>query len=287
MKVNNLALAFRRIKKMPVTVIMAFIIVIITFLVAIFGRYLAPQDFSKIDLFNLSKPPSFLSGGDPNHFLGTDNLGRDVVSRLLYALQISLSIATIGSLFSAFVGISLGAIAANFRGLVEDAIMMLADVTWSMPYIILALAIIAIFGQNFIVLVLVIGIGGWETYARLTRAMILSINQKDFVTALRAIGVPQTTIYFKHIFPNIINPLLIEFSVSFPFKILAESALSFLGLGVMPPLTSLGQMLGAGRDYLMTAPWIAIIPGSIIFIITLSISTIGDWIRDVLDPTMR
>lgn len=287
MKVNTLTIYRKKIKKLPIAVSIAFVVIVITILAAIFGKFLAPYDFSKIDLFNMSKPPSFIAGGTPDHFLGTDNLGRDIVSRLLYALQISISIATIGSLFTAVFGITMGILAAHFRGFIEDTIMMMADVTWSLPYIILSLAIIAIFGQNFFVLVLVIGIGGWETYARLTRAMILSINQKDFITALKTLGVPQTTIYLKHIFPNILNPLLIEFTVSFPFKILAESALSFIGLGVTPPLTSLGQMLGAGRDYLMTAPWIAVIPGSIIFVITLSMSTIGDWIRDVLDPTMR
>lgn len=285
--VNPLTLQIRKIKKVPFTVLISFVILFIIIIGTIFGKALAPTDFSKIDLYSILTPPSFIEGGTSAHLLGTDSLGRDVLSRLFYALQVSLLIATIGSVFSAVLGITLGMLAAHFRGLVEDIIMMLADVTWSMPYLILALAIIAIFGQNFFVLVLVIGIGGWETYARLTRGLILSVGQKDFVTALKTLGIPQFRIYLKHIFPNILNPLLIEFTVSFSFKILSESALSFIGLGVKPPMTSLGQMLGTGRDYLMLAPWISIIPGLLILIITLSLSTIGDWIRDVLDPTMK
>ncbi len=277
----------RRLKKAPLVVITALVILVTVVLVAIFGDFLVPEEKLEIDLFSKLIPPSFLEGGSSEYLLGTDDLGRDMVGRLIQALRISLLIATGGSLISAILGISLGFIAVRYRGLVEDAVMMFADVTWSMPYIILSLAVIAILGQSLLVLMFVIGFGGWEIYARITRGMLLTEQEKGYVFALKSLGIPQSRIYLKHILPNIINTLIVEFTVSFPHKVLSESTLSFLGLGILPPLTSLGHMLGAGRDYLLLAPWITIIPGVVIFLITLSLSVIGDWVRDLLDPTLQ
>lgn len=277
----------RTLGKAPVIVILSFLVLVTVLMVAVFGNFFVPKDKLEIDLFSKLIPPAFLAGGGPEHLLGTDDLGRDVLGRLIQALRVSLLIATGGSFISAFIGISLGLLAVHYRGVVEDTVMMFADVTWSMPYIILSLAVIAILGQNLFVLMFVIGFGGWEIYARLTRGMLLSEQEKGYVFALNSLGIPQTRIYLRHILPNIINTLIVEFTVSFPHKVLMESTLSFLGLGILPPQTSLGQMLGAGRDYLLLAPWITIIPGTLIFLITLSLSVIGDWVRDVLDPTLR
>jgi peptide/nickel transport system permease protein len=278
---------FGRLKKAPAVVILAIFILVTVVLIAIFGSYFVPEEKLRIDLFSKLIPPSFLEGGSSEHLLGTDEQGRDMFGRLIQALRISLLIASGGSLISAVLGISLGFIAVRYRGTVEDAVMMFADVTWSMPYIILSLAVIAILGQSLVVLMFVIGFGGWEIYARITRGMLLTEQEKGYVFALKSLGMPQSRIYIRHILPNIINTLIVEFTVSFPHKVLSESTLSFLGLGILPPLTSLGHMLGAGRDYLLIAPWITIIPGVVIFLITLSLSVIGDWVRDVLDPTLQ
>lgn len=278
---------FKTIRKAPFLVILSFLVLATVLLVAVFGNFLVPKEKIEIDLYSKLIPPAFLTGGIPDHLLGTDDLGRDVLGRLVQALRVSLLIATGGSFISALLGISLGFLAVHYRGVIEDFIMMFADVTWSMPYIILSLAVIAIFGQDLFVLIFVIGFGGWEIYARLTRGMLLSEQERGYVFALKSLGIPQFRIYLKHILPNIINTLIVEFTVSFPNKVLSESTLSFLGLGILPPMTSLGQMLGAGRDYLLLAPWITIIPGILIVLITLSLSVIGDWVRDVLDPTLR
>jgi peptide/nickel transport system permease protein len=279
--------SLKGLKKIPPLVFISIIILVIAIFTAIFGELIVSQEKLAIDLYSTLLPPAFMPGGDLANIFGTDDLGRDVLSRLIMAVRLSMVIAAVGALISAFLGIVLGLIAVHYRGIIEEIIMMLADVTWAMPYIILALAVIAIFGQNLFVLIFIIGFGGWEGYARLTRAMVLSAQEDGYVFALRSLGIPQIQIYLKHIFPNIINPLIVSFTVSFPSKILSESALSFLGLGVRPPLTSLGQMLGAGRDYLLFAPWITLIPGAVIFLITLAMSIIGDWVRDILDPTLR
>lgn len=253
--------------------------------IAVFGVFLQPYGHTQYDLMKILQPPSF--GGDSPHFLGTDDLGRDVLSRWMFGLRISAGIAVLGASIGAVMGTVLGMVAARARGLVDEAIMMLVDVQASMPFIIFALAIIAFAGGSLWVLVLVVGVDGWERYARLSRGIVLSVNQTPFVAAVRATGLPDIKVYSRHILPNILPALLVQFSINLPGTILLETSISFLGLGVQPPLTSLGQMLGEGRDYLLFAPWISLTAGLTIFAVTLSISIIGDWLRDRLDPSLR
>ena len=255
--------------------------------VAIFGFLFQPYPHTQQNLFNLLQPPVFMQGGSWEHILGTDDLGRDVLSRLIRGLRLSVLIGVIGTVIGAVLGSFLGIVAAHFRGWVEEVLMMMVDVQVSLPFIIFALAVLAFVGNNLTILIIVVGIDGWERYARLARSMVLSANQQDYVLAVRSLGLGNFKIYRRHIMPNIMGTLVVQATINLPGVILLESTLSFLGLGVQPPMTSLGQILGVGRDYLILAPWIAVAPGMVIFFLALSISIVGDWLRDLLDPTLK
>ena len=270
----------------PVLVVCAFVFMALILAIFLLADVLAPHDYRAQSLRTRLAPPVFL-GGSWNNILGSDELGRDVLSRLLYAIRFSIVVALGGTLMGAVLGTVLGFLAAHFRGLVEEAIMMLADVQASLPFMLIALAMIAAFGGGFGLFILIMGIYGWEVFARLTRGVVISANNQGYATATTAIGAPPRYTYLRHILPNILSVLVVQFTLNFPQVVLLETSLSFLGLGIRPPLTSLGQMLGAGRAYLTTAWWIAILPGMVIFLTTMSISLIGDWLRDRLDPTLK
>jgi len=267
-----------------VTVAMIYLAFIL--FVALFGFTFQPYPHTQQDLFNQLQPPVFM-GGSWEHILGTDDLGRDVLSRVIRGLRLSVLIGVIGTVIGAVLGSFLGIVAAHFRGWVEEVLMMLVDVQVSLPFIIFALAVLAFVGNSLTILIIVVGIDGWERYARLARSMVLSVNQKDYVLAVRSLGLGHFQIYRRHVLPNIMGTLIVQATINLPGVILLESTLSFLGLGVQTPLTSLGQILGVGRDYLILAPWIAVAPGLVIFFLTLSIAIVGDWLRDRLDPTLK
>ncbi len=255
--------------------------------VAIFGFLFQPYPHTQQDLFNQLQVPVFMEGGSWAHIFGTDDLGRDVLSRLIRGLRLSVLIGVVGTAIGAVLGSFLGIVAAHFRGWIEEVLMMLVDVQVSLPFIIFALAVLAFVGNSLLILVIVVGIDGWERYARLSRSMVLSANGQDYVLAVRSLGLGNFRIYQRHVLPNILGTLVVQATINLPGVILLESTLSFLGLGVQAPLTSLGQILGVGRDYLIMAPWIAVLPGMVIFFLTLSIAIVGDWLRDRLDPTLK
>ena len=268
-------------------VTIALIYVSFILFVAVFGFLFQPYPHTQLDLFNQLQPPVFMEGGSWEHIFGTDDLGRDVLSRLIRGLRLSVLIGVVGTVIGAILGSFLGIVAAHFRGWVEEVLMMLVDIQVSLPFIIFALAILAFVGNNLTILIIVVGIDGWERYARLARSMVLSANQQDYVLAVRSLGLSNFKIYQRHVLPNILGTLVVQATINLPGVILLESTLSFLGLGVQAPMTSLGQILGVGRDYLILAPWIAVAPGMVIFFLTLSIAVIGDWLRDRLDPTLK
>jgi peptide/nickel transport system permease protein len=276
----------RFLHRFPPLVLAAAAVVAIALLVSLAADLLAPYHYTTQDLSNRLKPPVFL-GGPPQYWLGTDELGRDIVSRLIYATRFSIVIAILGTTIGAMLGTVLGFVAAHFRGAVEEGIMMLVDAQASIPFMLLALAVLAFFGNDLTLFVLILGINGWETYARLARGMVLSANTQGYAVAVRALGARPFLIYRRHILPNIASVLIVQFTLNFPQTIMLETSMSFLGLGIQPPLTSLGQMLGAGRAHLLSSWWIAVLPGTMIFATTLSISIVGDWLRDRLDPTLR
>lgn len=254
--------------------------------IAIACDWITPYHYAQIDLRARLAPPAFLGGSD-RHLLGTDELGRDVLARLFYSIRMSLMVALIGTAIGATLGTLIGFLAAHFRGLVDDLVMTLIDFQASMPFMIIALAVLAFFGNDLVLFICLMGIFGWERYARIVRGMTLSASQHGYAVAVRQLGAGPLTIYGRHILPNIASTLIVNLTLNFPEHILLETGLSFLGLGVQPPLTSLGNMVGYGRDYLQSAWWIAVFPGLAIVLTTLSMSLVGDWLRDRLDPTLR
>lgn len=257
------------------------IIVLLTFFVSgLFAPWLAPYDLEQMDLMaRLNKPFENFA-----HILGTDELGRDVFSRLLYSIRLSFLLAIAGTLLGAILGTALGFLAARFGGIIDDTINASIDFTASLPFIILALTILAFLGTNVTVIIVIMAVYGWDRYARLTRNLARSAYTEGYAGALESLGIPTWQIALRHILPNIASALVVNMTLNFPGMILLETSLSFLGVGVQPPMSSLGTMLGFGRDYLTTAWWIAVIPGSVIVMATLSMSILGDFVQQKLEP---
>lgn len=277
----------RFFERFPPLVMAAALWLLVMIAIAIFATQLAPYDFAQMDLRSRLQPPIWLAGGEWNHLFGTDDLGRDVLSRLIFSIRMSLLVAFLGTVIGAVFGTAVGFVAAHFRGLVDDFVMMCIDFQASLPFMIIALAVLAFFGNNLFLFIALMGIYGWERYARITRGLALSANTHGYAVAVSTLGATPLRIYVRHILPNIASALIVNMTLNFPGTVLMETSLSFLGLGIQPPLTSLGNMLGFGRDYLTTAWWIAVLPGMTIFFATLAMSLLGDWVRDSLDPTLK
>jgi peptide/nickel transport system permease protein len=253
--------------------------------IALFAQWLMPYGFSQMDLRARLAPPVWL-GGSWNHFLGTDELGRDILSRLMSAIQISLLIAFASTAISTALGVFLGVMAAHFRGWVENLVLVLIDFQASMPFMIIALAVLAFFGNTLPLLICLMGFYGWERTARISRSLTIAANEQGYAAAAHDLGASATRVYGKHVLPNIASTIIVNITITFPGVVLLESGLSFLGLGVQPPMASLGNMVGYGRDYLQSAPWILLCPSFVIVTTTFSISFVGDWLRDRLDPSV-
>lgn len=254
---------------------------------ALFAPYLAPFDPDAQRLLARLKPPIGFERADARYLLGSDQLGRDLLSRCLYGLRLTLLIA----LFGAFLGLVIGAVAglaAGMLGGLTDALVMgLCDVKISMPFTLVALLVIAIAGASTSVLVCVLGLAYWAQFARLIRAQVLTIRELPYIEAARAAGASGWRIATRHVLPNIASPVIVMFTLNISNLILLESALSFLGLGVQPPTATLGSMVGQGRDYMPTAPWIVAAPGLLIMLVALTVMLIGDWLRDRFDVRLR
>lgn len=254
--------------------------------VAIFADLLSPYAYSQLDLTARLQPPVFF-GGNSAHWLGTDELGRDLLSRLLISVRISLLVAFLGTLLSAMIGVLLGFLAAHFRGWVEQLVLMLVDFQASMPFMVIALAVLAFLGNTLPLFIALMGFYGWERAARIARGLTIAANEQGYAAAANEIGASPLRVYVRHVLPNIASTLIVSVTLTFPELILLEAGLSFLGLGVQPPMTSLGNMVGYGREYLQSAPWILLAPSAVIVLTTFSVSLVGDWLRDRLDPTLR
>lgn len=286
---SKLAYQLRRVP--PVVWICATIIAVMT-LAAAMAPVVAPKDpFDQSLLLRLA-PPAWLEDAEEGFLLGTDEFGRDILSRLLYGARISLAVGFLGVLIGAAVGSLLGLVAGYMGGGIDEAIMTVADMQLAFPFILLAIGIIAVLGPDPAgtvpwKLIIIVGISGWMTYARVCRGIVLTLKEREFVQAVRTVGGGDARIMFRHILPNIMSPIVVLGTLDLARLIILESTLSFLGLGVQPPDPSWGGMLGQGRQYLDTAWWLATFPGLAIMLTTLAISRGGDWIRDVLDPTLR
>ena len=271
------------LRRMPGSIVLCCAWIAIVVVAGITARWSAPYDYTHQDpLARFARPLASVA-----HLLGTDYLGRDVFSNLLIATQTTLMIALIGSVICALIGTSLGLLAAHFGGWIDNAVMGFADAMAAVPFIIVALSVLAFFGSSPLLFVFLVGFASWERYARLTRGLVISAKEEGYAEAVRIVGVPPMRIYLRHMLPNIAGPLIVQFTVNFPEIILLESGLSFLGLGIQPPETSLGLMVADGRNYLAIAWWLAAFPGAVIVLTTLSISLLGDYLRDRLDARLR
>lgn len=273
-------------RRPPLSVALAGGVMALVVLVAALGNVFTPFSVNDQALTTRLAAPAFL-GGPEAYPLGTDRIGRDMVARLVAGLRVSLSVALAGTLIGAVVGTLVGFVAAHFRGLTEEALMMLVDLQASLPFILIALTLLAFFGNSVALFVILMGLFGWETYARLARGVVLSAAAQPYARAAVALGAGPLRLYGRHVLPNVASALIVQLTLTFPQIILLETSLSFLGLGIQPPLTSLGQILGDGRDYLSTAWWISVWPGALIFTITLAMSVLGDALRDRLDPMLK
>ncbi len=272
----------RKKKRIPLLVMLSLVWFAAMIIVAIAADWIRPYSITAMDLKSRLVMP-----GHPLHWLGTDEVGRDVLSRLIESIRVSLLIAFGATIISTLLGTTVGFLAANFRKTVEQIVLILADFQAALPFLILALSVLAFFGNSMVLLVCLMGLYGWERYARIARGLAISASSQGYAAAVTQLGAKQAWVYLRHILPNIASTLIVSMTLTFPEIILLESSLSFLGLGVQPPKSSLGNMVGYGREYLTTAPWIMLAPAFVIMFTTLSISILGDWLRDKLDPTIR
>jgi ABC-type dipeptide/oligopeptide/nickel transport system permease subunit len=254
---------------------------------AVGAPWIAPYSPITVDIQHRLGPPAWMDGGTRAHLLGTDQIGRDLLSRVIYGGRVSLLIGTAAVLVSSTIGVLLGLAAGYFAGRVDWTIMTLVNVMLTFPFVLLALAVIAVLGPSLINMIIVLGVADWPLYARVIRAETLAIREREFVLAGRALGMSHFRIIFRQILPNLISVIVVIATLQVARVIILESFLSFLGLGVQPPTPAWGNMLGEGRVYMLNSWWIATFPGLAIFVTTLAINLMGNALRDWLDPHMK
>lgn len=263
------------------------IFLLLVFTCAIFAPFLAPHDPLKASVLNRLRPPVWEAKGSPKYLLGTDQLGRDILSRLIYGSRISLLVGISAVVVSGTLGVFLGLISGFYGGRLDALIMRLADIQLAFPFILLAICIVAVVGGGLLNVILVLGVAGWVSYGRVVRGQVLSVKEKEYIEAAKAIGHWDFKVLFKHILPNVITPVIVLATFNVASFMVAEASLTFLGLGVQPSIPSWGIMLADGRDYIRAAWWLTVFPGLALMLTVLSINLLGDWIRDYLDPRLR
>jgi ABC-type dipeptide/oligopeptide/nickel transport system permease subunit len=269
------------------TAIAGLIIIVIFILVAIFAPYISPHDPIETSLYDQLKPPFWYEGGTSKNLLGTDDLGRDILSRLIYGARISLMVSVISVSLAFFFGILIGAISGYKKGWIDNIVMRIMDIILSFPYILLAIVIVAYLGPSLKNAMIAIGITYVPRFARIVRGSVLEECEKDYVTAARAIGASEFRIIFLAILPNCMGPLIVQTTLNFASAILDAAALSFLGLGAQPPTPEWGAMIAQSRSLILRASWVMTLPGLAILFAVLGFNLLGDGLRDALDPRMR
>lgn len=262
-------------------------ILVLVLFAALTAPWLAPYDPNDQSLRRRLMPPAWQEKGSWAHPLGTDHLGRDLFSRVMYGARISLLVGFSTVIISGTIGVLLGLLAGYYGGKFDTLIMRLVDIQLAFPFVLLAISVVAVVGAGLRNVIIVLGIAGWMVYARIVRGEVLSIREREFVEASRAIGVRDHRILLRHIFPNFLAPVIVITTFSIANVIILEAALSFLGVGVEPRIPTWGNMLYDGREYLSTAWWMATFPGLAIMLTVLGINLIGDWLRDILDPRLN
>ncbi|WP_144744002.1 ABC transporter permease [Enorma burkinafasonensis] len=277
-KANN---AWHKLSRNKMAVV-GLIIVVAMVLLAVFANQLAPYDPNAIDMTNAYAAP-----GSAGHIFGTDNYGRDLLSRIIYGARISIFVAVGGTLVGAFVGVLIGLVAGFFGGLLDSIIMRIMDGMMSFPFVLLALILMTILGQGAINVVIALGIGNIPYFARVVRGQVHIVKNEEYCNAERVLGASPARILFTHILPNAISPIIVYFTLNVASAIISEAALSFLGMGITPPTASWGNILSGGRTCLRTSPHIATISGIFILVTVLGFNLLGDGIRDVFDPKQK
>ena len=269
-----------QLRKSP-SALIGLTIIILLVLIALMANFIAPQG---IDDQNLRKglfPPS-------SEFpLGTDELGRDLLSRIIYGSRISLEVAILVTFISAITGVSLGAIAGIYGGIIDTIIQGAVDISWAFPTVLLAIFLVAVLGPSLLSVMIAVGLGYWGGFARVVRGQILSLREQEFVIAAQALGSSRSRIMRFHLLPNCIAPVIVMATLMLADAILIEATLSFLGMGAQPPTPSWGSILSSGRAYLRLAPWVTLFPGLAIMLTVLGFNLLGDGLRDALDPKLR
>jgi peptide/nickel transport system permease protein len=277
----------RRRTRVDALAVAGAVVVALATILAVLAPVLSPGDPIKNSLLDRLTPPMWLSGGDAQHPLGTDTLGRDVASRLLHGARVSLAVGFSAVIVAGVIGVALGLVSGWYGGRLDDALMRLGDVQLAFPVLVLAIAVLAVLGASMTSLILVLGVTRWITYARIVRGEVLTLRERDFVAAARALGAPDRWIMLRHLLPNVLPPITVVATFEVARTIIAEASLSFLGLGIPAPEPSWGAMLDEGRNYITTGWWLALFPGLAILLVVLGINLVGDWLRDVLDPRME
>jgi peptide/nickel transport system permease protein len=278
----SFAVSLRQSARTKPLAAMGGVLVLIFVIFAVFAPYIAPQDPAQIDLPHRLSPPSLL------HWCGTDELGRDISSRLIYGARISMLVGTCVVVGSLFLGLIVGSIAGYYGGRIDRFVnVVVMNAFLSFPGILLAIAFVAFRGPGIFNLVLALSLGGWVGYGRLVRAQVLATREREYVEAARALGASDWRVIVRHILPNIVQPIIVQAAIGMAGAILAEATMSFLGLGVPPPTASWGSMLNDGRAHLFDAPHLVLFPAAAVMLAVLSLNFIGDALRDYLDPRSR
>lgn len=277
----------RDLRAVPVGIVLVAVILTVIVAAAILAPFVAPADPARQVLVLRLRPPGYATASGQVFWFGTDDLGRDLLSRVIYGARASLLVALLSVTVSLVVGAMLGMLAAWFRGWVEISIMRFVDIMLSIPAILLAVLTVAVLGPGFLKLILVLGLTRWPRYTRVAYAQTLQVASLPFIKAAELGGARAPRILLRHVLPNIAGPLVVVATAEFGLMILFEAGLSFLGLGIQPPQPSWGSILSAGRQYVERAWWITVFPGACLFLLVFSINVLGDWLRDRLDPRSR
>jgi peptide/nickel transport system permease protein len=262
---------------------------IITVMVAtaVLAEFLTPYSPTEISLANRLRPPFWEKGGSLSHPLGTDPMGRDLLTRMIYGARVSLVVAVLALLVGGGMGAALGLIAGYYGGRLDALVMRVADTTMAFPIILFAILFVVVLGGSMVTTVFAVALVLWARYARVIRGEVLSLRERDFVAQARVAGCSSSRIMLIHLFPNILNTLVVLLSLQVGWVIIVEASLSFLGAGIPPPTPTWGAMIAEGRDYIATAWWVSFFPGLAILATVLSFNLFGDWLRDALDPKLR
>jgi len=269
------------------TAFLGAIIVLSFILIAILAPFVAPHDPLKASIVNRLQPPFWIEGGSSTYLLGADEIGRDILSRIIYGARVSILVGLVTVVISGFLGTLLGSFAGYFRGRFDAILSRFADLLLSFPYLIFAIFLMSIVGPGFFNLIVILCFKSWVNFFRLSRGEMISEKTKEYVEAAQALGESDIKIIFKEILPNIIHSLLVLATLRVGFFIILEASLSFLGLGIQPPTPVWGSMINSGRAYMLSAWWVSTIPGIALLILVLSINLLGEGLRDILDPRLK